>query len=205
MAGLNEFVNVTSEMIGAVLEPLGFTRVDLPDCREITYSKKVTFEGAPTIVRVYTGILKETGQSRPSGKDAIRVCLGRAITEPGPGGKDATRVRIFKTMPTVRRIGTWNIHLLDRITSIGDGLANVPENQLSELDLLEGRTAPPRIPSGQELDCPTCGAPMVGPKPSRRGPFYGCSRFPVCRGARNLSDVQAEQAEQPAGCDQHPE
>lgn len=177
MAGLNTFTNVTESDIAAVLEPLGFTKVDLPNTGEVTFSKCITFEGAPTIVRVYTAIFKQTGESRPAGQDAIRVCLGRAIDG---------RVRIFKTMPTVRRIGTWKAHLLERLVSIGDGMAEVPTT-VTELDLLEGRTAPAKPVVGQELACPICGARMVGPKPSRKGPFYGCSRFPTCRGSRNLS------------------
>lgn len=180
MAGLNTFTNVTETDIAAVLEPLGFTKVDLPGTGEITFSKRITFENAPTIVRVYTAIFKDSGESRPAGQDAIRVCLGRAIEENGH-----TRVRIFKTLPTVRRIGTWKAHLLDRIIGIGDGLVEVKAT-VSELDLLEGRTAPPEVAKGTEIKCPLCGAHMVGPKPSRKGPFYGCSRFPVCRGSRNV-------------------
>jgi hypothetical protein len=36
------------------------------------------------------------------------------------------------------------------------------------------------------LQCPRCGSPMVL-RSGRRGAFYGCSRFPRCRGSRNYS------------------
>ena len=181
MSGLNQFTNVRVEDIEKVLIPLGFLKVNLSNTAEVTFSKIVQFEGAPTVVRIYTGILKSTGESRGAGQDAIRVCLGRA--------HDGGDVRIFKTLQTVRRIGTWALHLLDRINSIGNGLADVPTPELTEMDLLAGRTKVIAPPSGQLIACPVCGAKMVGPKPSRKGAFYGCSHFPSCRGSRNLSEV----------------
>jgi len=183
MAGLNGFVNVTTEDIAQVLEPNGFVKMDLPDAAEWAFSKKITFENAPTIVRVYTGILKATNQSRGAGQDAIRVCLGRKT--------EGARVRIFKTLPTVRRIGTWRIHLLDRVTSIGDGLADIRVTPMTEADLLDERTGPVLVDPAK-LKCPTCGARMVGPKPGKLGPFYGCSRFPHCRGLINARDLTPE-------------
>lgn len=186
MSGLNQFHNVTTQDIEKLLVPLGFIRVNLHNTAEITFSKIIQFEGAPTVVRIYTGILKATGESRPAGQDAIRVCLGRAHTTDNGGTGD---VRIFKTLQTVRRIGTWAVHLLERINSIGNGLAEVPTQELTEADLLAGRTKVIAPPSGQLIACPVCGAKMVGPKPSRKGAFYGCSHFPSCRGSRNLSEV----------------
>ncbi len=47
------------------------------------------------------------------------------------------------------------------------------------------------------IACPRCGAPMVqrnGP----RGPFLGCSRFPKCKGTRDLPANGAQQAPAPA-------
>lgn len=193
MAGLNQFVNVTEAEIAEALIPLGFVKTDLPGTGEVTFSKRITYEGVPTICRVYTAIFKaghvRAGESRPAGQDAIRVCLGRPISTPGH-----VYIRIFKTLPVVRRTGTWRVHLLNRIAGIGDGLAKFGEGgAVSELDLLGGRvpasspSSPASPPvSGQLLACPRCGARMLGPKPSRFGAFYGCSRFPVCRGGRNI-------------------
>lgn len=185
MAGLNQFENITTEDIAKVLEPIGFVKMDLPEASEWAFSKKIQFENAPTIVRVYTGIMKATNQSRGAGQDAIRVCLGR-LTD--------GRVRIFKTLPTVRRIKTWRVHLLDRITSIGDGLANIQATPVTEADLLDDR-AGPVVVDPSKLKCPQCGARMVGPKPGRLGPFYGCGRFPRCRGLINARDLTPEMIE----------
>lgn len=178
MTALNTFCNVTEKDIAEALTPLGFVKIDLPNTGEVVFSKKITFEGLPTICRVYTAIMKGTGESRGPGKDAIRICLGRAID---------SQIRIFKTLPTIKRIGTWRYHLLDRISSIGDGMATITTS-LSEIDLLEGRQEPgvKEITPGTKLKCPECGAAMCGPKPGKHGPFYGCSRFPHCRGIRNL-------------------
>ena len=35
--------------------------------------------------------------------------------------------------------------------------------------------------------CPMCNSPMVRRKGSR-GEFWGCSRYPACKGTRNISD-----------------
>lgn len=176
---LNTYTSITEEEIADFLAPLGFLKVDLPNTAEVTFSKKITFEGLPTICRIYTAIMKSNGQSRPAGKDAIRVCLGRLIDG---------QIRIFKALSPVRRTGTWRNNLADRILEIGDGLARVDQPKLSELDILAGRSAPaaPAPVPGTKLECPECGAPMVGPKNSCRGVFYGCSRFPACRGARDV-------------------
>lgn len=181
MVALNTYTNVTANDIAVVLQPLGFVRMDLPGTDEIVFSKKITFEQAPTIIRIYTGVLRATGQSRPVGQDAIRVCLGRLIDG---------HVRIFKTLPTVRRTGTWSLNLLQRLSDIGNGLV-APKPVLTERDLLEGRVTPTpkHIPKATELACPICGAHMVGPKHGKRGPFFGCSRFPVCRGLLNVADL----------------
>lgn len=46
--------------------------------------------------------------------------------------------------------------------------------------------SPSRPPSGSQDACPKCGAPMIQRNGSR-GPFLGCTRYPECRGTRNLS------------------
>ncbi len=45
-------------------------------------------------------------------------------------------------------------------------------------------TAPP-LPTAVKVTCPKCGAPMVV-RNGRYGKFYGCTRFPQCRGSKNL-------------------
>jgi DNA topoisomerase-1 len=46
-----------------------------------------------------------------------------------------------------------------------------------------------------DIACPKCGAPMVQ-RQGPRGAFLGCSRFPACKGTRNLplNDTNAAEA-----------
>ncbi len=41
--------------------------------------------------------------------------------------------------------------------------------------------------NAKEIRCRSCGGPMVKRK-SARGPFYGCRRYPKCKGTQPLSD-----------------
>lgn len=44
-------------------------------------------------------------------------------------------------------------------------------------------------------DCPDCHGPMVSRK-SARGVFWGCAKFPTCRGTRNVDgDSRADERE----------
>lgn len=50
--------------------------------------------------------------------------------------------------------------------------------------------APPAQPGAEGYpECPKCGAPMVLRK-SYRGPFYGCSTYPECRGSVSIAPVE---------------
>lgn len=39
--------------------------------------------------------------------------------------------------------------------------------------------------------CPKCGAPTHFIPEGKRGPFHGCTRFPVCRGTRGADEDEA--------------
>lgn len=171
------WVNVTADQLADffAVQADGWVRIDQPGTDEITWSKSITFEGLPTIVRVYSGILKATGQSRPAGQDAIRVTLGRLDPQTG-------FVRIFKTLETVRRTATWRQNLSLRLRSIPsfELPRETVQPKLTERDLLEGRTTPVAVVANPP--CPKCGAPTTNPKMGRKGAFHGCSRFPACKG-----------------------
>lgn len=48
----------------------------------------------------------------------------------------------------------------------------------------------------EDVTCPTCGGPMV-PRISARGAFWGCKKFPHCRGTRDVDgDVRSPSARQ---------
>jgi DNA topoisomerase-1 len=56
----------------------------------------------------------------------------------------------------------------------------------------EAQTASARTPPALRTDvqCPKCGAPMVE-RTGPHGPFLGCSRYPQCKGTRNLENASA--------------
>lgn len=53
------------------------------------------------------------------------------------------------------------------------------------------KTAPEMAPP--EVKCPKCGAPMVV-RQSKRGPFYGCAKYPKCRGTMSKEAPSTEGA-----------
>jgi DNA topoisomerase I len=58
-----------------------------------------------------------------------------------------------------------------------------------------GRASSAKVSKGKtpavqvDVKCPKCGAPMVQ-RTSARGPFLGCSRYPECRGTRNIEPAE---------------
>ena len=76
-------------------------------------------------------------------------------------GKDAMRValihsgKVLTTMPHVKRLATWRENLTDRFRNWKTMAGEKP--------------------------CPLCGG-LTLMRRSKRGQFYGCARFPECRG-----------------------
>lgn len=68
--------------------------------------------------------------------------------------RDPQTVKKIASSKRVHRVKGWRVNLQERLDSLEPGPA-----------------------------CPDCGSPMVERK-SKRGPFYGCSDFPTCRGTR---------------------
>ena len=52
----------------------------------------------------------------------------------------------------------------------------------------EGNIVNEEIPESDE-PCPKCGSPMAV-KRSRRGPFLACTKYPECKGARNIAAIE---------------
>jgi ssDNA-binding Zn-finger/Zn-ribbon topoisomerase 1 len=53
----------------------------------------------------------------------------------------------------------------------------------------------PEHVAGPAPTCPLCGAIMRSRKSKRGLRFWGCSRYPQCRGTRELEDVPADDDE----------
>jgi len=64
---------------------------------------------------------------------------------------------------------------------------NVGETEATASERTEGAPEGGEVPS-----CPKCGAPMVQRR-SRRGPFWGCSKYPECKGTRSLDGTTREE------------
>jgi DNA topoisomerase-1 len=69
----------------------------------------------------------------------------------------------------------------------------VPEDLKEKLKtLMPAKKAAPAIEVAET--CPECGAPMKL-RPSRRGYFLGCSKYPKCRGTREASPELLEKVQ----------
>jgi hypothetical protein len=78
-------------------------------------------------------------------------------------GKDAIRValmhsgKVLTSLPHVKRVTTWKENLTERLRSWRSMASDQP--------------------------CPDCGGLLVLRR-SKRGSFYGCAKYPACRGKR---------------------
>lgn len=109
------------------------------------------------VVRVYSSIVEDT--SRKCGEDAIRVCAIDPRTDTG-----------LVRNKRINRIMTWRKNLIDRLEKTFEAIKQ------GKIQLA------PR--------CPECNAIMILRK-AKKGfykgkEFWGCSRFPSCRGIINL-------------------
>jgi hypothetical protein len=150
--------------------------------RENVHGKEIVFDITPpdclALVRVYTSLASGQDSVRDCGEDAVRLIIGaipveletraRAFGDEPPRFKPLGKsTRIYRTAPqgpTPERVAIFLGRLRDAIR----------ENYRIAL----------HTPT-----CPTCKAAPMAMREGPRGPFYGCTRFPNCRGTRpsNLS------------------
>lgn len=120
----------------AFLESLGYQRTSVPSpkplrpgqAEEVVYSRKTIYENRETIIRVYTGIMAD-GRSRPKSAsgapmDSLKICLARY-------DRDSRSIRVFKTLPLVKRWDNWQERFLDLV---GATLAKQPVDERSLLE-----------------------------------------------------------------------
>lgn len=101
-----KFYNITETEMNEFLSAKGFRKMELPNCAELVWGKRVDSDDFQLSMRVYSGI-NPSGQSRGVGKDAIRVVLVKR----DPDGK------IYKVggSKRVNRVETWKKNLANRI------------------------------------------------------------------------------------------
>jgi DNA topoisomerase-1 len=72
----------------------------------------------------------------------------------------------------------------------------VPEELKEKLKSMSPPPAKRQTPTVEVSEtCPECGAPMKL-RPSRRGYFLGCSKYPKCKGTREAPPAILEQLEE---------
>ena len=98
------FVEVSGAEMEAFLIGLEFRSVEIPNCREQVYGKRIDQKGIPLTIRVYTGIV--SGKSRECGADAIRV----AVFTRTPNGPV-----MLSGSKRVHRVQGWKRNLQERI------------------------------------------------------------------------------------------
>lgn len=136
-----------------------------------THGNEVVFDLQPkdrtTFVRVYTSLAEGDNSVRACGEDAVRLLVGTEF-----GGK-------FRPLSKSRRIY--------RTAPAG------PEPQRVEAflrRLTEALREVYRQAAKDHPNCPRCGSPMARRKAGKtNNEFYGCLKFPDCRGTREVTDV----------------
>lgn len=101
-----EFYNISQDEMEAVLLPMGYQRMTLPNTYELVYGKVIKIGKHRLSLRIYSGI-NPTGQSKAVGKDAIRVRLF-AMYKDEP-------VRVGTKRINCKRLKTWANNLLSAI------------------------------------------------------------------------------------------
>lgn len=161
MADNKHYENVTIEQMKDFLEPQDFEIIErdkLPGTFKYVFGKRVDCKLAGRHVqltlRVFSGINFD-GQSRESGKDAIRVALFARNNQ----GK----VEYLGGDVHVKRLPTWRKNLQSRLDRWHDYL---PSERAVQVIL-------------GEVTCPKCGAPLAirKPKDKKKSAFVGCTAW----------------------------
>jgi hypothetical protein len=138
-----------------------------------TQGNEVVYDLQPknrqTLVRVYTSLAEGDNAVRGCGEDAVRLVVG---TEFGGKFRPLSKSRrIYRTAPQgpePKRVEAF----LDRLT---EALRDAYKQAVRDFPT-----------------CPRCGSPMARRKAGKTGSeFFGCLRFPDCRGTREVTDVPA--------------
>lgn len=146
-------VQITKQEFEDFLFPQGgFQLLQLEGTTELVYAKLVRQGDKAYSLRIYSSI-NPTGDSRGVGEDAIRVNCWVKMQFDG-------ETKIFKAggSKRVHRVMGWRANLQNRIDHWHECIGPV---------------------------CPECGAPTLKRTPKKGQtwkPFFGCCRFPVCRG-----------------------
>lgn len=153
------FFNIPASQIIQFLEERSFQRIDLPGTNEVVFGRVYSHfvEGQWAIpLTLRVYTTIELGQVRGRGADAIRVLVVAALPD--------NKIVPIGSTKRVHRVENWKENLAQRL------------NNWREL---------------LQPECPVCAAPMrlitmrQAQAKALQNQFYGCIRYPHCRGTRN--------------------
>lgn len=181
--------------------PEGFSVVDNPASKEIIYD---TPTKNPNIkIRIYSSVDIRTNDTRDIGKDAIRCVLVDKYGKPIDKSKRTHRMSnwrerlqiklelLYEEVDSVVLCKTCDSQMILRNGTNGQfygcnryPLCTTTKNSNGRYQEKLQNTSK----SEKFVECPFCGAQMIR-RNGRHGEFYGCSKYPNCKGTRQTRDV----------------
>jgi len=163
------FVDVPADaLLGELRAIAGAVRDKGGNVNEGVQGREVVFDigppGGSTVVRVYTSLAVGEGAVRDCGEDAVRLVLGATLAgDGGPRFKPLGESRrIYRTAPkgtADERVAVFVKRLRDAIREFYVLALHVPK-------------------------CPSCKGSMARRASKDGRSFFGCVKYPECRGTR---------------------
>lgn len=104
------FTNITKSEFQDFLSPLGFSEIQIPNCNESVFAKRIDKNGIALSLRIYSGISNNSQNSRDCGEDAIRVnCFAKTTNN---------AIKKVVSCRRVNRVSGWRKNLESRIKEV---------------------------------------------------------------------------------------
>ena len=157
----SRYVEISKDQMDSVLiADCGFQIVPTAGTWEYVYQRQVSTRGGQKFqmaVKVLSSVDLNSNRTRPMGEDSIKVMLMNMARPEFPQG-----------LPISTKHWPQATQRLFRT-----------KNALPSLKL----ACQTMFRTGIAIACPLCMGPLL-PRKSQKGPFYGCSTFPVCWGTK---------------------
>jgi hypothetical protein len=171
----DRYINVPATQLLAELRAIGEAiRSRGGKVTEGTSGQEVVFDFTPpnrqVFVRIYTSLAVGRITVRDCGQDAIRIVVGSTATASGHFWKFSEPRRIYRTAPKGERE--------ERVAAFLERL---------KVAIREAYKTALQVPT-----CPQCGAPMRERESKAGQKFYGCAKYPHCKGTRPTNGAPCE-------------
>lgn len=166
-SGESRYVRFSAEQLDAILLPHGFRRRKLPGVFEFVYDAPVRFKSGrelPMLTRVYSSIDVNTGWTRDNGADSIKVILMDQYV------REERQDRFPDGMPIKASE--------QRVFRTKNAFDNIKKRLRMLYYYADAHS------------CPHCGHVLQERKTREGKPFLGCIRYPLCKGAKDLAQVE---------------